>query len=318
MAGITSIAAYIPRYRLTLQEIGKMWGAKGGKGQRAVAGYDEDAITMAVAAGLGCMKGTGRAPDALYFATTTAPYKEKQNAAIIAGAVDANRECRTADFANSLRAGTTALKAAIDAVKSSSSTHALVIAADSRVGAPKGRFEQLLGDGACALMIGEDAPIAEIQGNYSIFSDFTDLWRGERMSFCSPESPILSMRQESVMEEVLNGLLATQLTFTLLILKCILSPISRAMPRFRRKGVHFSQVRTRFLMGSQLRHSRSTDHAGRCPGEGIPGGHHPLCRLRGRRRCLYIQGHGPHSPRTTRPEICSNRCHRLRAISHVA
>lgn len=209
MPGITSIAAYVPRYRLTLEEIGRMWGAKGGKGQRAVAGYDEDAVTMAVAASLECLKGSKTFPDSLFFATTSSPYKEKQNAAIIAGAVDAPATCHTCDFTNSLRAGTTALRAALDAVKSGSSSHALVIAADCRLGAPKGRFEQLLGDGACSIMIGEDAPIAEIQGNYSIFSDFTDLWRAEKDEFLqSGEARFIDEAGYiPVMEEAIKGLL---------------------------------------------------------------------------------------------------------------
>ena len=93
MIGITSVGAYIPRYRLSGEEIGWMWRAKGGKGEKAVAGYDEDTITMAVAAALECMKGQG-APEALYHATTTAPYKEKQAASIVAAACDLDKTSR--------------------------------------------------------------------------------------------------------------------------------------------------------------------------------------------------------------------------------
>ncbi len=52
MAGITSIGAYIPLYRLSLDEITKFWRIKGAAGEKAVAGYDEDSLTMAVAAAL--------------------------------------------------------------------------------------------------------------------------------------------------------------------------------------------------------------------------------------------------------------------------
>jgi len=177
MAGITSIGAYIPMYRLSGEEIGKMWRAKGATGGKAVAGYDEDSVTMAVAAALDCMKGSDKGPDALYFASTTAPYKEKQHAAVIAGAIDLDRRCHTADFTNSLRAGTTAMKSAVDAVKSGSTGRVLLAASDCRIGAPGGRFEQILGDGAAAIMIGSRGVIADIQGSYSLFSDFTDEWR---------------------------------------------------------------------------------------------------------------------------------------------
>jgi 3-hydroxy-3-methylglutaryl CoA synthase len=183
MVGITSIGAYIPRYRLSLEEIGKMWQARGGPGEKAIAGYDEDAVTMAVAASLDCMKRAGNQADVLYLASTTAPYKEKQSAALVAGAADLNRTTHTADFTNTLRAGTAAMKAAIDAVKGGSAENALVVASDCRMGAPRGRFEQLLGDGAAAVMIGEKEPVAIIEGAHSIFSDFIDLWRTEKDVF---------------------------------------------------------------------------------------------------------------------------------------
>ena len=183
MVGITSIGAYIPMYRLSLEEIAKMWGLKSGSGDKAVAGYDEDSVTMAVAAALDCLSRSDREVNGLYLATTTAPYKEKQGAAIIASAIDSNKECHTGDFTNSLRAGSIAMKSAADAVKSGSAKHIIVTASDCRMGAPQGRFEKLLGDGAAALMIGSSHLIANIEGSYSIFNDFTDLWRTERDAF---------------------------------------------------------------------------------------------------------------------------------------
>ena len=120
MAGITSIGAYIPMYRLNLEEITKFWLIKGANGEKAVAGYDEDSITMAAAAAFDCLKGCKEQPQGLFLATTTNPYREKQGAAVIASALDLKRESLTVDFSNSLRAGTIAMKSAIDAVKSGS------------------------------------------------------------------------------------------------------------------------------------------------------------------------------------------------------
>ena len=177
MVGITAAGAYIPMYRLPWKDIGKMWGSRTAEGEKAVAGYDEDAITMAVSAALDCMKRCEKKIEGLYFATTTSPYREKQNAAIIAGAVDLDRHCYTADFTNSLRAGSAAIKAAVDAVKSGSAEQMLVVASDCRVGAPKGRFERLLGDAAAALTIGSDDPVATLEGSYSFYNEFTDIWR---------------------------------------------------------------------------------------------------------------------------------------------
>jgi hydroxymethylglutaryl-CoA synthase len=183
MAGIIAIGAYVPQYRLAREEIAKMWGTKGIGGEKAVAGYDEDSVTLAVAAAQDCMRRSDKQVSGLYFATTTAPYKEKQSAAILASVLDLDRTCATADFTNSLRGGTTALKSALDAVKSGSADQVVVVASDCRTGAPRGRFEQLLGDGAAALMIGSSNVIASIEGTYSIFSEFTDVWRTEADTF---------------------------------------------------------------------------------------------------------------------------------------
>ena len=60
MTGIASYGAYIPYFRLSRAEIGKAWGGGGGKGERAVASYDEDSLTMAVAAARDCLKGIDR------------------------------------------------------------------------------------------------------------------------------------------------------------------------------------------------------------------------------------------------------------------
>jgi 3-hydroxy-3-methylglutaryl CoA synthase len=183
MAGITSIGAYIPKYRLNVEDISKFWRTRGASGEKAVAGYDEDSLTMAAAAALDCLGRSDQTADGLYLATTTHPYKEKQGAAIVASALDLGRESRTADFANTLRAGSIAIRSAIDSVKNGSARNILVAASDCRTGAPQGRFEPQLGDGAAAVMIGSSHTIADIEDSYSIFSDFTDLWRAQSDGF---------------------------------------------------------------------------------------------------------------------------------------
>jgi 3-hydroxy-3-methylglutaryl CoA synthase len=183
MTGITSIGSYIPRYRLKAEDIAKFWRARGGGGEKAVAGYDEDSITMGVAAVLDCIRRGDGEPDGLYFATTTNPYREKQGAAIIASAADLKPETLTSDFTNSLRSASAALRAAFHAVKSGSAANVLVTASESRLAAPQGRFEQLLGDGAAAVAIGDDRPMAEIEAFHSIYSDFTDVWRTAKDDF---------------------------------------------------------------------------------------------------------------------------------------
>src|SRR5262249_2558774 len=56
MIGILSAGGHVPRYRLTAKTLGAVWGA-GGTGERAVANYDEDSLTMAVEASLNAPHG---------------------------------------------------------------------------------------------------------------------------------------------------------------------------------------------------------------------------------------------------------------------
>ena len=90
MIGIKSFGAYIPVYRLSEAELARAWGGRAGKGERSVANYDEDSITMAVEAAVDSLTGYDRKiTDSLIFASTTPPYVEKMSASIVAGAADA-------------------------------------------------------------------------------------------------------------------------------------------------------------------------------------------------------------------------------------
>jgi 3-hydroxy-3-methylglutaryl CoA synthase len=180
MIGIRSFGAYIPMLRLPFAAIGG-GGRKasgGGGGEKAVAYFDEDAVTMAVAAGTDCLRGFERdRVDGLLFASTSYPYKEKQGAGVIAKALDLRRDVSTADLGGSLRAGTSALRAALDAVKAGSARNVLVIASDCRMAAPRSALERNVGDGAAALLVGAEAVAAEVEQQHTISDEIVDVWR---------------------------------------------------------------------------------------------------------------------------------------------
>ncbi|MBQ8563628.1 MAG: OB-fold domain-containing protein, partial [Firmicutes bacterium] len=112
---------------------------------------------------------------AAYFASTTSPYREKQCATTMTGALDLPVELRVADFAGSLRAGSQAVLAAIDTVKSGKET--IVAIADCRMGAADGANELNFGDAAAAFLFGDTDVIAEVTATCSMSADFHDLWR---------------------------------------------------------------------------------------------------------------------------------------------
>jgi len=175
-----------------------------------VANFDEDTITMAVAAGMDCLNGVDRKKvDGLYFATTTSPYKGRQNAGIILTALDLSHDCRTADFTNSDRAGTTALLSAGDAVKGGSAKSILLCAADYRMGKPGGMWEEIYGDGAAALLLGEDEVVARLEGFYSLSYDFMGTWRaaGDKFERAWEDRWIRDEGYKKFIPEAISGLL---------------------------------------------------------------------------------------------------------------
>ena len=125
MAGIVSYGGYVPRYRLNrgliVQSMAWMNAAimAHAQGEKAVASFDEDPITMAAAAAIDALEGVDLSTvEGVYFASTTMPYKERLNAAIIAAALNVKDQVRGADFGGGLKAGTTALLSAFESVES--------------------------------------------------------------------------------------------------------------------------------------------------------------------------------------------------------
>ncbi len=175
MRGIVGYGAYVPYNRLQRSAITDALGAGGGRGTRAVAGYDEDATSMAVEAGRNLMRSIDVVPDSVYFATATPPYLDKTNANVIHAALDLPSHVFAGDVAGSPRSVNAALRSALEGQRPT-----LVAAADVRSGRPSSSDEANLGDAAVAWLIGsgDDGPvIAEWIGGASCTAEFLDRWR---------------------------------------------------------------------------------------------------------------------------------------------
>lgn len=216
MAGICSYGGYVPRYRLNRMQIYKDIGwlnpgnIANAKGEKAVANFDEDALTMAVAAGIDAFNGMDRAEiDGVYLASTTLPYKERLNAGIVSAALGLGEDIRTADFSGSLKAGTAALLSALEGVESRRLSKVVVTASDSRLGAPATPQELIYGDAAAAFVIGEENVIAEFNGFYSLSYDFVDHYRGKDTKFDRQweDRWIRDMGFEHFVPQAVNGLM---------------------------------------------------------------------------------------------------------------
>ncbi|MEE9420587.1 MAG: zinc ribbon domain-containing protein [Desulfatiglandaceae bacterium] len=216
MIGICSYGGYVPRYRLNrgliYQAMGWMNPANiaNARGEKAVANFDEDSITMAVSAGIDALKGNERSKiEGVYFASTTMPYKERLNAGIISAALGMNDHVRAADFSGGIKAGTTALLSALEGVESKRVNNLLVCSSDCRLGKPASPQELIFGDAAAALLVGDEGVIAEFKGSYSTTYDFVDHYRGEFAKFDRQweDRWIRDLGFDQLVPEAVNGLL---------------------------------------------------------------------------------------------------------------
>jgi hydroxymethylglutaryl-CoA synthase len=209
MAGIVSYGSYIPYRRLKRAAISAVLGIPAGKGEKAVASFDEDSVSMAVEALRDALKGAPNLNlNSLFFATTTQPYAEKLNAAIVAAAARLPTEIRASDLTGSMRAGVSGILQAADAAKSTGGYAAITIA-DSRLGAPEGKVEQQGGDGAAAFILGNEGVVAEIEASASFTREYLDTWRtpDERFGHSWEERFALTQAYAPLFERVVTAVL---------------------------------------------------------------------------------------------------------------
>jgi len=176
MPGILAIGAHLPHRRLDRSTIAAVAGGGGGKGTRTVAGYDEDATTLAVEAGRALLRSTPARPTTLWFATTTPTYADKANAAAVHAALRLDDDVLAADAVGSARSSIAALIAALR-----SPARTLVVTGDVRPGLPGSPDEAAGADAGAAVLVGEgsdDAPVvADVLGVASRTEEVLDRWR---------------------------------------------------------------------------------------------------------------------------------------------
>jgi 3-hydroxy-3-methylglutaryl CoA synthase len=180
--GILSFGTYLPRVRLQRKAIAaaNSWFAPGlrglAKGERSICNWDEDSITMAVEAARDCLTGVDRGTlTQLVLASSTLPFDDRQNAGVVANALQLKSALRSMDQAGSQRAGSTALAAALDGAAASGLS--LVVASDARKSKAGSTQEMHYGDGAAAMLVGHGEPIAKLIASHSETVDFVHQYR---------------------------------------------------------------------------------------------------------------------------------------------
>ncbi len=175
MRGILSHGTHIPYWRLDRADIRAFFGSGGGKGQRAVASFDEDTTSMAVEASRAALRGQATVPDQVWFATAAPGYLDRTNATVLHAALRLPSASSALDMLGSQRSAIGALRNAL-----AGQGNILVSSSDVRTSQPTGAEEAGGGDAAAALLIGEGSEneiLASLIGSASTTAEFVDRWR---------------------------------------------------------------------------------------------------------------------------------------------
>lgn len=193
MVGIVGYGTQIPRYRIKVEEIAKVWGADApaykrglNLNEKSVPAPDEDCATLSVNAARNAMLRAGIDPQdigAVYVGSESHPYAVKPTGTIVAEALGACPYVHTADLEFACKAGTEGMYIALNEVMAGSVPYALAIGADTSQGAPSDALEYSTAAGAAAFIIGADNLIAELMDTHVFMTDTPDFWRRENAHY---------------------------------------------------------------------------------------------------------------------------------------
>lgn len=188
---VAAVGGYLPLLRLDrkIAASALRWTGLGGlrEGRRAVAGWDEDALTMAVEAARSALAESDQ-PQAIWFASTSAPFNERAQSALLVEALALPPTTRSSDAAGSRRCAVSALLCALQ-----SSGCALVAAGERRPTKAGSPLQLAYGDGGAAVLV-DDKGAARLIGAASYSRDFLDI-------YASPPHPTPYQAEERFVRE---------------------------------------------------------------------------------------------------------------------
>ncbi len=193
--GIVSYGAYLPRYRITPQEIGRVWGTDGEQMSKnllilskSVPSPDEDVITISIEAARNMMRRCDVSPQdigAIYVGSESHPYAVKPTGTVVAEAIGAGPNLTVADYEFACKAGTAAIQTCMGLVGSGMIKYGVAIGADTSQGAPGDALEFSASAGGAAYLIGSENVIARVNRTCSYTTDTPDFWRREGQCYPS-------------------------------------------------------------------------------------------------------------------------------------
>ena len=192
--GIVGYGAYIPRFRISVEEIARIWGEdpeniKAGLmvEEKSVPDKDEDTVTISVEAGRNALLRAGIDPrkvGALYIGSESHPYAVKPSGTVVGEALDLGPDLMVADFEFACKAGTAAIQCCYGLAKAGIIEYGLAIGADTSQGRPGDALEYTASAGGAAFVIGK-GPLAKLEDTVSYTTDTSDFWRREGADYPS-------------------------------------------------------------------------------------------------------------------------------------
>lgn len=186
--GIVGYGAYIPRLRISVEEIARVWGQSAEdikKGlmieEKSVPEHDEDTITISTEAARNALWRAdidSQKIGAMYIGSESHPYVVKPSGTVVAEALGLSTNLMVADFEFACKAGTAAMQCCYGLVKAGEIEYGMAIGTDTSQGRPGDALEYTAAAGGAAFIIGKD-PLAVMEGTLSYTTDTSDFWRRE-------------------------------------------------------------------------------------------------------------------------------------------
>ena len=306
--GIVGYGAYVPRYRLPAAEVARVWtDGSGGLPikEKAVAGLDEDTLTMSIEAARNALARAQIDPQelrAVWVGSESHPYAVKPTSTIVAEAIGATPYVQAADLEFACKAGSEAIVMGIGIVGSGMGRYVLAIGMDTAQGRPGDALEYTAASGGAAFIVGPaEESVAVYEAMLSHVTDTPDFWRrayahypshGHR--FTGEPAYFEHLTSSARAVDGRDGHAAVGLHL------CGLSPAEHQIPaaRGRDVGLHPGADQDRAAGVGHRQHLRRLipHRPDRDPGY-RPAGRphlHGLVRLRRRLRCLLHPGDRPH------------------------
>ena len=191
--GIHGWGGYVPRWRLPMEEIARVWGWPSHQyrglnvREKSVDSPDEDSTTMGIEASLNALARAQIRPDrigAVFFGSESKPYAVKPSATIIAEALGITPLTMASDLEFACRAGSEGLRASIGLISSGMVEYALAVGSDTAQAEPGDVLEFTASSGAAAFILGPSSGAAAVfEYSATYVTDTPDFWRRAHLHY---------------------------------------------------------------------------------------------------------------------------------------